>query len=71
LEVNHNLLCLEHFLSAENKALVEETQETKQNSPKNSPHETGSLIEGESSSKDDVKEVKSNMEGQTQAADNG
>jgi hypothetical protein len=65
------LLHQEHFLTAEDKASLEEIQETKQNSPKSSTHETGSLIEGESSSKEEVTEVKNMTEDQIQVAANG
>jgi hypothetical protein len=69
------LLHQKRFLSAEDKAAVAETQETKQNSPKAGHHETGSLLEGasssSSSSKEDATEVKNMNEDQIQVAANG
>jgi hypothetical protein len=65
------LLHQEHFLSTEDKAAVEGTQETKQNSPKSNPHETGSLIEGASLSKEEATEIKNTTEDQSQLAANG
>jgi hypothetical protein len=71
LVFSHTLLHRKHFLSAEGKAAVAETQETKQNSPKASPPETGSLIEGASSSKEEATEVKNTNEDQIEVAANG
>jgi hypothetical protein len=71
LAFHYNCLCWEHILSVEDKASLEETRETKQNSPKSNLHETGNLIEGASSSKEEVIEVKNVTEGPIQVADSG
>ncbi|PNF22902.1 UBX domain-containing protein 4 [Cryptotermes secundus] len=57
-------------VSPEDKAAVAETQETKQDSPKATPHETGSFIVGASSSKEEATEVKNMNEDQIQVAAN-
>lgn len=57
-------------VSPEDTAAVEETQETKQNSPKSSPHDMGSLIEGASSSKEEATEIKNITEDVSQVAAN-
>lgn len=57
-----------HFLSTESEAAVTGMQDTKQKSPKIIPDRAGCVVEGASTSKEEVVEVTKASESQTQAA---
>jgi len=58
-------------LSTEGEAAATGTQDTKQNSPKIIPDRAGCVVEGASTSKEEVVEVTNASDSQTQAAANG
>ena len=65
------MLHQEHFLSAEGGAAATGMQDTKQNSPKIIPDRAGCVVEGASTSKEEVVQVTNTSDSQTQEAANG
>ena len=59
------------FLSAEDEASATGTQDTEQNSPEIVPDRAGCMVEGASTSKEEVVQVTDASDSQTQAAANG
>lgn len=62
------MLYQEHFLSAESEAAATVMQDTKQNSPKIIPDRAGCVVEGASTSREEVVQVTNASDSQTQAA---
>ena len=65
------MLHQEHFLSAEGEAAATGMQDTKQNSPQIIPDRAACVVEGASTSKEEVVQVTNASDNQTQAAANG
>lgn len=62
------MLHQEHFLSAGSEAAATGIQDTKQNSPNIIPDRAGCMVEGASTSEEEVVQVTNVSDGQTQAA---